>query len=165
MNDKTQDTQKDLASLIGKFRSAMLVTMTDDGKHISRPMSPLGDDFTGELWFSADRNSNVVCEINAQPHVNVAFMDEGNSNYVSATGTAEQVDDPAKVEELWNPMMKAWFEGKDDPKLTLIKVDVSSAEYWDGPGNLISKAAYMIGSAVTGNHEILSDHETVKNPG
>lgn len=164
-NVKTDGSTNDLASLIGNFHTAMLVTMTAEGKHISRPMSPLGDGFTGELWFSADRHSNVVCEINAQPQVNIAFMDEGKSNYVSASGTAQQVDDPAKVEELWNPIMNSWFEGKNDPKLTLIKVEVSSAEYWDGPGNLISKAAYLIGSAITGNHEILSEHKTIKNPG
>ena len=167
MNDTAKDNREcneQLAKLIEKFHTAMMVTMDADGKHISRPMSPLGDEFNGTLWFSADRNSNVVCEINAQPHVNIAFMDESNSNYVSATGTATQVDDKAKIEELWNPIMKAWFDGKDDPKLTLIKVDVSSAEYWDGPGNMVSKAAYLVASMATGNHEILSDHETVKNP-
>jgi general stress protein 26 len=40
--------------------------------------------------------------------------------------------DRKKIEELWNPLLKAWFpEGKDDPKLCLIQVVTEEANYWN----------------------------------
>lgn len=155
----------ELAKLIQTFHTAMLVTMREDGKHVSRPMSPLGgDEFHGQLWFSAERHSDSISEIQKHPQVNVAFMDEAGSRYVSASGRATQVDDQAKKDELWSPVMKAFFEGKDDPNLTLIRVDVDSAEYWSGPSTMVGKAAYFIKSAVTGNHHSMTDHGSVTKP-
>lgn len=163
---KTQEEcNAELAKLIKSFHTAMLVTMRDGDKHVSRPMSPLGDgDFNGELWFSAERHSDCIAEINAHPEVNVAFMDESRSKYVSASGRATQLDDQAKKDELWSPVMKAFFESKDDPNLTLIRVDVDSAEYWSGPSTLIGKGIYLAKSAFTDNHDSMTDHGTVTNP-
>jgi len=38
--------------------------------------------------------------------------------------------DPAVIERLWNPFVAAWFEGKDDPKLALLRLDPESAKIW-----------------------------------
>ena len=33
---------------------------------------------------------------------------------------------------MWNPFVAAWFpEGKEDPNVALIKIDVYMAEIWD----------------------------------
>lgn len=155
----------ELAKLIKSFHTAMLVTMREGGKHVSRPMSPLSNgNYGGQLWFSAERSSDCVAEIKQHPEVNVAFMDESGSRYVSASGRATQVDDQAKKDELWSPVMKAFFESKDDPNLTLIRVDVDSAEYWSGPSTLIGKGIYLAKSAFTDNHDSMTDHGTVTNP-
>ena len=165
MSDNTKsamDCNIELAKLIKKFHTAMLVTMRDGGKHVSRPMSPLGgDEFHGQLWFSAERHSDCIAEITKNPEVNVAFMDESSSRYVSASGRAKQVDDQAKKDELWSPVMKAFFESKDDPILTLICVEVDTAEYWKGPSTMAGQAAYLFKSAVTGNHDSMTEHATV----
>lgn len=156
-----QEHREALARIIESFRTAMLVTDSGADGLVSRPMSPLGDEFDGTLWFATERDNTCVAQVKANPRVHVSFADEGRNDYVSVSGRATQVDDRAKVEELWNPALSAFFEGEDDPKLTLIRVDVDTAEYWDGPGTLLGKLAFFAKVAAGGDHGSMTDNARV----
>jgi len=55
------------------------------------------------------------------------------------SGRASLVKDAARIEEMWSGRLKAWFpDGKKDPDLALLRVQVDRAEYWD------SKKAGMV---------------------
>jgi general stress protein 26 len=149
MTDDITQTRDDavakIAELVSDARIGMLTTMTSTGAHVSRPMGLQQVEFDGDLWFFAYEDSAKVAEITATPSVNVAFSDTKASSWTSVSGRAEIVHDHAKAEELWNPMLAAWFpHGLETPGLTLIKVHADSAEYWDGPS---SKAARLVGIA------------------
>jgi general stress protein 26 len=81
---------------------------------------------------------------------------------VSISGTATEGFDRARAEQLWNPLLKAWFpDGLDTSGLTLIKVHASSAEYWDSPNSTVVNLLDYARAAVTGrppaageNHEV-----------
>ncbi len=52
--------------------------------------------------------------------------------YAHVQGVCSITEDKNKIDELWDPSMKAWFaEGKDDIKLCLLKVNTLHASYWD----------------------------------
>jgi hypothetical protein len=86
---------------------------------------------TADLVFVSD-DASYARDLLNNPQVNVSFVDTGDSLYVSVCGHAQLLKDRAKAEELWSPLVKAWFPGGlDDPKLSLIKVTIQSAEYWD----------------------------------
>ena len=70
--------------------------------------------------------------------------------YFHLTGTAEIVKDDAMVEKLWTAFVKTWFDGKDDPNLTLIRVDPEHAHYWDTKNGKIVSDLKILFSAVTG---------------
>lgn len=157
------EQRKKLADLIGKFGTAMLTTLDAQGRMTSRPMTPLGDDFDGAFWFATEIDNAAVLAIQSQPAVNVGFMHEGDNHFVSASGRADIVTDRAQIERLWSPALSVFFKGgKDDPRVCLIRVDVSEADYWDGPGNLLTKLAFFATVAATGNHDALSDSGNVK---
>ncbi len=60
--------------------------------------------------------------------------------------------------ELWQPQLKAWFpQGLETPGITLIKVEVSTAEYWDAPSSTISHAIGLIKSTLTGTAQPTGD--------
>ena len=60
------------------------------------------------------------------------YIGDGQSLFISVTGTAELVLDHAKMKELWTEVLKAWFpQGLDDPNIALLKVTVRSAELWN----------------------------------
>ena len=157
------EQREKLAELIGKFRTAMLTTFDANGLMSSRPMTPLGDGFDGAFWFATEKDNAAVLAIQSQPSVNVSFMHEGDNHFVSASGNAQISTDTAEIERLWSPALSVFFKGgKDDPKVCLIRVDVREADYWDGPGNLLTKLAFFATVAATGNHEALSDSGNVK---
>lgn len=45
----------------------MLITMTEDGQHVSRPMAVQEVEFDGDLWFFTYEDSDKVRQITAAP--------------------------------------------------------------------------------------------------
>ena len=140
-----------LGAMIKGIRIAMLTTIEADGSLRSRPMGTQEQDFTGNLWFFTGASSEKVSEIQRNQHVNLGYANPEDNRYVSVSGTANLVRDQAKINELWNPMLKAWFpKGKDDPDLALLHIDVHAAEYWDSPSSTMVQIAGFLKAITTG---------------
>jgi general stress protein 26 len=150
MEDKREESIKKLNDLIKDVKVAMLTTI-DWGILRSRPMQTQEFDFAGDLWFFTSSETHKTEEIEKDRRVNVSYAAPDSNTYVSVTGTAEIVKDRAKIEELWNPIYKAWFpDGLEDPNLVLLKVAVEQAEYWDAPSSTLVQVAGFVKAMVTG---------------
>ena len=146
---ETDDRTK-VSELLKKFRFAMFTTTDASGKLVSRPMTVQDREFDGDLWFFAAKDSNDVKEIAGDASVNVSFS--SNDTWLSLSGTAETVDDQAKIKELWNPYVEAWFpDGQDDPNVTLIRFSPETVQYWDTPGGRVASVIAFVKSKVTGS--------------
>lgn len=157
--DQSTDSTATLGKMIKGIRIAMMTTATEDGTLRSRPMATQQTDFDGQLWFFTDSDSGKVFEINHENHVNISYADPGDNRYVSVSGRASVSRDREKIKELWSPIHKAWFpDGPDDPKLTLLKVEVEQAEYWDGPSSTMVQLIGFAKAALTGHRYIPGDH-------
>jgi general stress protein 26 len=133
-----KDEIEKLGSLIAKARIGIITTVNADGHLVSRPMAVKEREFDGDLWFFTEDPSHKTEEVRANPQVNVAL--ESGRGWVSLSGEATVVKDAAKIDELWDTGAEAWFsEGRDDPKVALLKVTAHSAEYWatDDPKPLV----------------------------
>ncbi|WP_041840735.1 pyridoxamine 5'-phosphate oxidase family protein [Actinoplanes friuliensis] len=165
MTEKTeQEKRETLKGLVKDARISMLTTMTAEGRHVSRPMALQDVEFDGDLWYFTYANSDLVAQITTNPQVNVSFSDGKQHAWVSIAGTAEQVNDRAKAEELWNPLLKAWFpDGLETPELTLVKVHAETAEYWESAhsSSVITLLGYAK-AAVTGKTPDAGENETVR---
>lgn len=141
-NDHNEAVQK-LGELIKDINITMLTTALADGSLRSRPMATQGGDFDGTLWLFTGIESGKVHEIEDDQHVNLSYSEPSEQKYISVSGKARIVRDRAKIEELWSPPLKAWFpDGKDDPNIALLQIEVDNAEYWDVPS---SKMVHLIG--------------------
>jgi general stress protein 26 len=142
---------KKLGDLIKDIHIAMLTTEEDDGTLRSRPMGTQQVEFDGDLWFFNKEHSPKVKEVQHERNVNVSYADPKGQTYVSVSGKASLVNDHQKMEELWNPILKAWFpKGLEDPELSLLKVEVEEAEYWDSPNGAVVQIAGFVKAIVTG---------------
>lgn len=120
-----------VASMINGIPVAMLTT-TGMGRLRSRPMVVQRTAFDGYLWFLTKRETGKTGEIRDRQAVHVTFVSPSDNRYVWASGTASIVDDPGLVQQLWYPAYLPWLpDGPGDPGLSLIKVRVEEAEYWD----------------------------------
>ena len=165
MVDSRKDAVEKLGSLIKDIKFAMLTTVHEDGSLHSRPMATQQQEFDGDLWFFTKADSSKVEDARRERHVNVSYAEPENQKYLSVSGTAEIVRDRAKMEELWNPIYKAWFpKGLEDPEIALLKVNVEGAEYWDTPSAKMVQLIGYVKAMVTGEPYKASkdEHDKVK---
>jgi len=159
MADNRNEAIKKLNELIEGIDFCMLTTM-DGGYLRSRPMSTQKFEFNGDLWFFTSDDTHKMDEIKADDRVNVAYSKPDDNCYVSVSGNAEMVKDRAKIEELWSPILKAWFpDGLDDPHLCLLKVSVEQAEYWDAPSSKIIQLVGFVKALATGQEADYGENE------
>jgi general stress protein 26 len=131
--------------LMDRISTCMLTT--HDGDHIrSRPMRAFVRRDEDTVYFLGDAHQHKDVEIERNPNVGLAFAD--GQKFVSVTGHAAVSQDKAKIKELWSPTAQAWWDSPDDPNIRLLTVRPDDAEFWDGPGKIIS-AIKMIASAAT----------------
>ena len=116
----------------------------------ARPMRVLQVDDAGNLWFMSAADSHKNEELSQNPTVELFFQGTPNSDMLHLKGAVTVSQDKAKIDELWSFVLKTWFtEGKDDPRITVIKVTPVDAYYWDNKhGNAIAGAKMLIGAAV-----------------
>lgn len=142
----------DLWKKVLATRFTMLTAHAPEGRLDSRPMTIQSLEDPGTLWFFAADGSAVAEQVDASPDVNVAVANPDDDLYVSIVGRAAIVRDRAKAAALWNAAAKAWFPGGiDDPRLVLIRVDVSHADYWNTEESKMVQFFKMAQAAITGH--------------
>lgn len=83
--------------------------------------------------------------------MNISFADNDAQKWGSVSVTAAIVRDRAKMVELWNPILKAWFpKGLDEPDIALLTVEVAQAEYWDTASSKVVQLAGFVKAMATG---------------
>jgi general stress protein 26 len=117
----------------------------------------------GNIWFFSERGSDKNKDIAADNNVQLFFSHPGKSRYLIVNGEASISLDKEKIEELWTPMAKIWFEeGTDDPDISIIKVTPTSAYYWDTEGNRMINLLKMVASVASGSNLISGKEGTLQ---
>ncbi len=117
----------------------------------SRPMTIKEVDDEGNIWFISSKTSNKNLEIKSDNHVQLFISNSNDYEYLSVYGKATIYSDKATIEKLWNPIANAWFEeGKNDPKVTVIKVHPEEGYYWDTENSKIISFLKIAVAAFTG---------------
>lgn len=161
MENTRQESIDKFKKLTESIDFCMLTTISG-GQLRSRPMSTQEMDENGDLWFFTSDQTHKVDEIEADSRVNVGYSKPNDNTYVSVSGRASISKDKQKIEELWNPVLKAWFpKGLDDPNLALLKVSVEEAEYWDSPNSTLVQLAGFVKALVTGEQAKGGEHGKV----
>ena len=84
----------------------------------------------GALWFFTDNKHDLVKALGASDRAIASYTAKGHDLFASLRGTLAIDNDRATVDRLWNPFVAEWYEGKDDPKLTLLRLDLEDAKVW-----------------------------------
>lgn len=117
----------------------------------TRPMSVQKVCDQGNFWFLSPGDSHKNDAIAGDPRVQLFFSNTSDYEFLSVYGHATILRDREKIEELWTPIAKAWFEdGKDDPNVTVIKVTPDDAYYWDTKDGKMVSLIKIVASAIIG---------------
>lgn len=143
-----ESTKAHLKELLESFDTAMLITRHGEDVH-ARPMRVAGVEGANTVWFVTGEKSPKAEEIRDDSRISATF--QGKLEFVALSGRAALVREKSKIDELWQTSWKAWFSGKDDPNITLIRLTVTDAEYWDTAGTRGIRYAFEAARAmVTG---------------
>jgi general stress protein 26 len=146
-----EDGLKKMKELVEKASTCFFCTrLKTDESFSTRPMSALKIDDEGNTWFLSALGSKKNLEIAEDPAVQMLFQGSDYSDFLTVYGTASISQDRKMIDELWNPMIKTWFtEGKDDPRISVIKVIPIEAYYWDTKHvQVIGLIKRMVGAAI-----------------
>ena len=117
----------------------------------TRPMSVKEVCDQGNFWFLSPRDSDKNQEIENDPRVQLFISNTSNYEFLSVYGTASISRDREKIDKYWSDIAKAWFtEGKDDPRITVIKVTPEEGFYWDTKDGKLISTIKILSSAITG---------------
>lgn len=139
-----QELEKKLWKALKSDRTLMLGLDGVENGH-TRPMTAQVEGESGPIWFFVGKPNAVVDGLAQNNRAIAAFSAKGHDLFASISGTLHVDNDRAVIDRLWNPFIAAWFEGKDDPKLVLLRMDPEHAEIWLNENNLLAGVKLLLG--------------------
>jgi general stress protein 26 len=132
-----------------------LMMAVGEARHVPMTANPIKDD--GRIWFVGAAGTDIVKQLEVgEGRTSMIVSGEGNLQ-ARIEGHGVISNDRAKLEELWNTVTDAWFDGIDDPDVRLIEVTPMTAELWISPGSL----GFIIGMAkakMSGEQPDIGEH-------
>lgn len=112
-----------------------------------RPMTAIAEDDRAPLWFftAADTELGAALDGSNALQAVATFAAKGHDLFATITGTLVADQDRAVIDRLWNPFIAAWFEGKDDPKLRLLRMDAADAHVWLNENSMLAGIRLLLG--------------------
>lgn len=109
-----------------------------------------GDEYRGPIWFFTATDNNLYqmiqqAEAAGSARAMAHFASKGHDVWATVHGSLSTSRDRATIDRLWNRYVAAWYEGKDDPKIALIRLDPEDAEIWIDASSLVAGIKMLIG--------------------
>ncbi|MEO5979717.1 MAG: pyridoxamine 5'-phosphate oxidase family protein [Chryseolinea sp.] len=105
----------------------------------------------GNFWFMSPSDSDKNQEVAMDSRVQLFISNPSKYEFLSVYGKAYVSRDPDKIDKYWSEIAKAWFpKGKDDPRITIIKVVPEEGFYWDTKDGKLVSMIKIAASAISG---------------
>ena len=112
----------------------------------ARPMTAQFEGRSGPIWFFSASDTAIVRNTTPGHRATFTFASKGHDLFATVHGTLTIDNDRAVIDRLWNRFVAAWYEdGKNDPKLALLRFDPERAEIWEDEWSLVAGFKLLIG--------------------
>ena len=134
----------------------LMVGKADGSSHSEPLMAQLDKDLVDTLFFFTGKDNRLA----DGGKVMAQFVSKGHDYFACMAGTIRQDNDKAMIDKLWSKQVEAWFpEGKEDPNLALLRMDIDSAELWETDISLTGRVKMLFGGTITADES--SSHAKV----
>jgi general stress protein 26 len=127
-------------------RTLMLGLAADEGH--AQPMTAQldGQEDKGPIYVFTSKETDLVKALGGGARAVGLFASKGHDLFAAVEGQLSPHNDRATIDRLWNPFVAAWFEdGKDDPKLQLLRFDATDAQIWLNEHSLFAGVKVLLG--------------------
>ena len=112
----------------------------------TRPMTAQLEGDHGPIFFFTSTESSLVQNLGTESRAVATFAAKGHDLFASVHGFVAVDNDRGTIDRLWNSFVSAWYEdGKDDPKLVLLRFDAERAEIWLNGSSILAGIKMLIG--------------------
>ncbi len=144
---------------IGDVRAVML-GIVGSSAH-PQPMAPNCDEEQSRIWFFTRRDTDLFREIGAGQRARFTAVSTGETFHASVVGTLNENHDREKIEEYWNEIVAAWYDGIEDPRMTLLEFRPDEAAVWASTGNALRFGWEIMKANDEGKHPDVGAHRVV----
>jgi general stress protein 26 len=123
-----------------------MLGLTHDNHHF-QPMTAFVEKDTNTLWFFTRNDTDLAQSVAGGAGTDAAFIFTDRKLQACIDGRLTLSHDRERIDRYWNAHVAAWYpDGKDDPALTMLRLDVSEAAVWITEGGLL-KYAFEVAKA------------------
>jgi general stress protein 26 len=130
---------------LAEQRTVMLGLDGVEDNH-TRPMTALFEDDASPLWFFTATDNAMVRAHQAHGRAIATYAAKGHELFATIHGQLSQELDRAVIDRLWSPFVAAWYEGRDDPKLAVLRLDAERAEIWLNDAGVLAGVKILLGA-------------------
>lgn len=121
------DPKKQLWDQIDDVRAVML-GIPSTGQHM-QPMAPMAAREENRIWFFTRRDSDLVKALGSGK-AHMCLVSDDHDYHACVSGTLSENRSTQHIERYWSPVIAAWFDGKDDPRMTMLELTPDHAAIW-----------------------------------
>lgn len=111
-----------------------------------KPMTAQVEGGNGPIWFFTSRENDLAEATTRKAQQGLLlFTSKGHDLFATVGGNLRQDNDRKVIDRLWNPFVAAWYTGKDDPELRLLRFDPGAAEIWLNASSVLAGIKMLIG--------------------
>lgn len=110
----------------------------------TQPMTAVFEDQdrdSGTLWIFAAKDHDLTRAMGQSDRAIASYAAKGHDLFASLRGSLRIANDRSTLDRLWSPFVAEWYDGKDDPKLALLRFDVEDAKIWLSDAEAFMKPA------------------------
>lgn len=126
--------------------TVMLGLVGVDDAH-TRPMTAqIDEDQRDFIWFFTSTENELVARLSGETEAFLTYASKGHDIFAAVHGTLTVDNDREEIDRLWNRFVAAWFEeGKDDPKLALLRFTPGPAQIWVDASSMVAGIKMFLG--------------------
>ena len=84
----------------------------------------------GCVWFFTAKDHDLTRALGQDNRAIASFASKGHDLFASVRGRLILDNSRPEIDRLWNPVVAEWSEGKDDPKMALLRFELDDAKIW-----------------------------------
>ena len=129
------DNQEILEQFWGALEDSPFVMLGLDQARGSamQPMTAQFEDQDREkgcVWFFTAKDHDLTRALGQDNRAIASFASKGHDLFASVRGRLILDNSRPEIDRLWNPIVAEWYEGKNDPKMALLRFELDDAKIW-----------------------------------
>lgn len=111
----------------------------------ARPMTAQFEDDRGPIWFFCSADNALIPLLEQGDRAIATFTSKDHDLFATVHGRLRLDHDEATIDRLWNRFVAAWFDGRNDPRIRLLRLEPEQAEIWLDASSVLAGVKMLLG--------------------